>query len=137
MSPPVITTRDNTLETFNPLFPEGYYLADYTGYPNVIHLKPALTVHPKRSAEVTIALAGQWRQTTGDAIYVFPGFPLAGTADTPGRYTGMYCEARGNWTITPHHSIGFDAVHYPIGTAIRRPGGRDADSVSVELRFGW
>jgi len=34
--------HDNVLQTFNPLFPNGYYftLAGYTGYTNLIHLKP-------------------------------------------------------------------------------------------------
>ena len=33
--------HDDRLETFNPLFPEGYFLAGYTGYVNFIHVKPA------------------------------------------------------------------------------------------------
>jgi hypothetical protein len=43
--------HDNKLQTFNPLFPNGYYLAGYTGYPNVIHLKPAVTVHPETARQ--------------------------------------------------------------------------------------
>ena len=59
---------DNRLETFNPLFPNGYYLADYTGFPNLIHVKPALTVHPARAVNLTAAVAGQWRETPADAV---------------------------------------------------------------------
>jgi Alginate export len=45
---------DKTLGTFNPLFPNGYYftLAGYTGYVNLIHLKPSLSVKPIK--------AGRW-----------------------------------------------------------------------------
>ena len=128
---------DNRLETFNPLFPNGYYLADYTGFPNVIHVKPALTVHPARAAGLTAAIAGQWRETTADAVYVFPAFPLPETAAVPGRYTGTYGELRGDWTITPHYSVAFDAVHYAIGTAIRQAGGRDANYLGVQVSYGW
>ena len=129
--------RDQTLETFNPLFPNGYYLADYTGYPNLIHLKPVMTLHPTRSLNLMTAVAAQWRQTTGDAIYIFPGFPLAGTAGSPQRYTGTYGEVRVDWIISPHYSVGCDVVHYAIGSAIRTAGGHDANYGSVEIRYGW
>jgi len=41
-------TDPTELNTFNPLFPNGYYvtLAGYTGFVNFIHLKPSLTLHP-------------------------------------------------------------------------------------------
>jgi hypothetical protein len=128
---------DNRLETFNPLFPNGYYLADYTGFPNLIHVKPALTVHPAPAVSLTAAVAGQWRETTADAVYVFPNFPLPGTVGVPGRYTGTYGEFRGDWTITPHYALAFDAVHYAIGTAIRQAGGRDANYLGVQVSYGW
>jgi Alginate export len=129
--------QDNRLETFNPLFPNGYYLAGYTGYPNLIHLKPAVMVRPTRPISLMFALAGQWRETTADAVYQFPGFPVGGTAGRPGRYTGAYGEIRGAWTITPHYSVAFDAVRYAIGDAIREAGGHDANYLGVELRYGW
>jgi len=39
---------DSTIGTFNPLFPNGYYftLAGYTGYTNLIHIKPSVVVKP-------------------------------------------------------------------------------------------
>jgi hypothetical protein len=128
---------DNRLETFNPLFPNGYYLADYTGFPNLIHVKPAVTVHPAPVLNLTAAIAGQWRETIGDAVYVFPAVPLPGTAGVPGRYTGTYGELRGDWTITPHYSVVLDAVHYAIGTAIRQAGGRDSNYLAVQVSYGW
>jgi hypothetical protein len=102
--------HDDRLETFNPLFPNGYYLADYTGCPNLIHVKPTVTLHPVPVVSLLTAVAGQWRDTTADAVYVFSNVPLAGTAETPGRYTGTYGEGRGDWTITPHYSVAFDII---------------------------
>ena len=128
---------DGRLETFNPLFPNGYYLANYTGFPNLIHVRPSVTVHPAASMNLTVAVAGQWRETTGDAVYVFPSFPLRGTAGVPGRYTGTYVETRGDWAITPHYSVLFDAVHYAIGSAIRQAGGNDANYVGLQISYGW
>ena len=128
---------DDRLDTFNPLFPNAYYLAGYTGFPNLIHVRPALTVQPARTINLTAAFGGQWRETTADAVYVFPNVPLVGTAGTPGRYTGTYGELRGDWTITPHYVVALDAVLYAIGTAIRQAGGRDANYVSVQVSYGW
>ncbi len=62
--------HDHTLGTFNPLFPNGYYLAlaGYTGYTNFIHVKPSITVYPTSTLTVLLASAGVWRETTADAI---------------------------------------------------------------------
>ncbi len=128
---------DNRLETFNPLFPNGYYLADYTGFPNLIHVKPSVTFHPAPVINLTAAVAGQWRETTADAVYVFPALPVRGTAGTPRRYTGAYGELRGNWTITSHYSVLLDAIHYAIGDAIRSAGGHDADYFGLQISFAW
>jgi len=129
--------HDGRLETFNPLFPNGYYLAGYTGYPNLIHITPAFTVHPAGAVSVVLAAASQWRQTVADAIYVFPDFPIAGTAGRPGRYTGSYGEVRADWTLTPRCSASVDAVHYAIGQVIREVGGNDANYLGIEVRYRW
>jgi hypothetical protein len=78
--------------TFNPLFPNGYYLtlAGYTGYVNFIHIKPSLTLHSFQSVKVTLAAAAQWRENTADAVYTQPNVPVANTAGGPGAYTGSY-----------------------------------------------
>jgi hypothetical protein len=129
--------NDNRLETFNPLFPNGYYLADYTGFPNLVHVRPSVTFHPAPAINLTAAVAGQWRETTADAVYVFPGVPVRATAGTPGRYTGTYGELRGNWTITSHYSALLDVIHYAIGDTIRRAGGHDANYFGLQLSFAW
>jgi hypothetical protein len=131
--------QGGTLGTFNPLFPNGYYfaLAGYTGFPNIIHLKPSLTVHPTSSMTVMLAVAPQWRQTTADAVYTQPNIPVPGTAGQPGSYTGTYGQLRVDWTLTPHLKFALEAVHFAVSDVIRRAGGRDADYVGVQLAFGW
>lgn len=77
------------LATFNPLFPNGYYvtLAGYTGYVNFVHLKSSMTVQPTRKLKLMLAVAGQWRETTADAVYTQPNIPwptpLAAREATP------------------------------------------------------
>jgi len=131
--------NDRRLGTFNPLFPNGYYvtLAGYTGYVNFIHVKPSLTLHPTKTLKVMLAAAGQWRETTADAVYTQPDIPVAGTAGRPGRYTGTYGQIRVDWAVSEHYAAAIEAVHFAVGEAIRAAGGHDADYVGVELKYGW
>ncbi len=131
--------RGGTLGTFNPLFPNGYYfaLAGYTGFPNIIHVKPSLTVHPTSATKLVLAVAPQWRQTTADAVYTQPNIAVPGTAGQPDSYTGTYFQLRFDWQLTRQVSFALEAVHFAIGDVIRRAGGRDADYVGVQLAFGW
>jgi hypothetical protein len=131
--------HDHVLETFNPLFPNGYYvtLSGYTGYVNFIHLKPSVTLHPLPSLTILAAVGLQWRQTTADAVYTQPNIAVAGTAGKPGSYTGTYGQFRLDWRATSHVSTAVEAVHFAIGDAIRRAGGHDADYLGVEIKYGW
>lgn len=131
--------HDHALNTFNPLFPNGYYLnlSGYTGYVNVIHVKPSVTLHPDPKVKVLLAAAAQWRETTADAVYAQPNIPVPGTAGRPGRYSGTYGQMRVDWAVTPHYSFALEAVHFAVGEAIRAAGGRDSDYLGVELKFGW
>jgi hypothetical protein len=130
---------DGRLQTFNPLFPNGYYfaLAGYTGYANLIHIKPSLTVKPNKRLAVTGAVGLLWRQTTGDAVYVQPDVPLADTAGQRGRWTGIYAQLRTDWTINPNLLVALEAVHYEVGDTVRRAGGADSDYLELELKFSW
>ena len=131
--------RDHTLGTFNPLFPNGYYvtLSGYTGYVNFVHLKPSITLHPLTRLTAMLAMAGQWRQTTHDAVYTQPNVPVAGTAGRPGRYTGTYGQLRLDYVFNPHLTGAVEAVHFAVGDVIRQAGGHDGDYLGVELKFGW
>jgi hypothetical protein len=130
---------DNTLGTFNPLFPNGYYftLAGYTGYVNLIHLKPSLTVKPIASLALMVAAGLQWRETTADAVYVQPNLPVPGTAGKAGRWSGVYWQFRADWTITPNLAAAVEAVRFQIGDVIRRAGGHDPTYFNVEFKYGF
>jgi hypothetical protein len=131
--------RSDGLETFNPLFPNGYYvtLAGYTGYVNFVHLKPSMTLHFGPSLQATVAAAAQWRQTTADAVYTQPNIPVAGTAGRPGAYTGTYGQLRVDWSVTRSMSAALEAVHFQVADVIRSAGGRDSDYVGIQYSFGW
>jgi hypothetical protein len=129
--------NDGKLETFNPLFPNGYYfsLAGYTGYANILHVKPSITLKPVKSVSVMGAMGFQWRETTADAVYVQPNVPVRGTAGHGGNWTGFYEQLRIDWAMTPNLSSAVEAVHFQVGNALRQAGARDSDYVGVELKY--
>jgi hypothetical protein len=131
--------HDGVLQTFNPLFPNGYYfsLAGYTGYTNLIHVKPSIAIHPTKSVTLTLAVAAQWRETTADAVYTQGSVPMPGTPGLPGRYTGTYGQLRLDWAMTSTTSFAIEAVRFDVGDAIQRAGGHDSDYLGVQLANAW
>jgi hypothetical protein len=129
----------NKIETFNPLFPNGYYvtLSGYTGYTNFIHLKPSLTLTPEKDVTVLAAIGGLWRQTTHDAVYAQPDIPVPGTVGLPGRYTATYGELRVDWKIDRAWAFAVEADHYMASDALKSIGGKNSDYFGVEIRWGW
>jgi hypothetical protein len=130
---------DHTLGTFNPLFPNGYYvaLAGYTGYVNFIHVKPSITIKPSGKLTLTAALALQWRQTTADAVYTQPNIAIRRTAGSPGRWTGMYGQLRGDYVLTTNLVAAVEVVHFEVGDALRRAGAHNSNYVGMELKYQW
>jgi Alginate export len=125
--------------TFNPLFPNGYYftLASYTGYTNLIHVKPSLTLSLSPSLKLMFAAAAQWRQNTADAIYTQPDIPVPNTSGRPGAYTGSYGQVRLDWMIDRATSFAIEAVHFAVGDTLRKTGAHDSNYVGVEIKRGW
>ena len=129
--------NDHRLGTFNPLFPNGYYvnMAGYTGYVNFIHVKPSVTIHPLPKWMLMFAAAGQWRETTADAVYTQPDIPVAGTAGHGDAWTGAYGQFRTEYSFTPNLTGAIEAVHFGVGEAIRRVDGHDGDYIGVQLQL--
>jgi hypothetical protein len=130
---------DGRVETFNPLFPNGYYftLAGYTGYSNLLHVKPSITFKVSSKVTLLTALGFQWRATTADAIYGQGMAVVPGTAGKGTRWTGMYAQIRADWLVSSHVALALEAVHFEVGDSIRALGARNADYVGVEAKFGW
>lgn len=131
--------NDGRVETFNSLFPNGYYftLAGYTGYANLIHIKPSITLKPTSNLALLGALGFQWRETTGDAVYQQANQAVPGTAGKGSLWTGMYVQLRADWTIAPNLIGSVEAVHFQVGHSIRQAGGHNADYAGIELKYGW
>ncbi|MDR6674554.1 alginate export family protein [Xanthomonas sp. 1678] len=130
---------DGRVATFNPLFPNGYYfaLAGYTGYSNLVHLKPSLQWRATPALTATVAVGLLWRQTTADAVYLQPNLPVAGTAGQGGRWTGRYTQLRLQRALSPQLTAALEAVRYEAGGALRHAGAHDSSYVGTEVRWAW
>ena len=130
---------DNTIGTFNPLFPNGYYLtlAGFTGYTNFVHVKPSVTLKPSSRLTLMGALGLQWRETTADAVYTQPNVAVPGTAGKGGRWTGVYGQLRADYVFNANLAAAVEMVHFDIGDAIRRAGGHNSNYLGVELKYMW
>ncbi|RUL72514.1 alginate export family protein [Dyella choica] len=130
---------DRHIGTFNPLFPNGYYvtLSGYTGYTNFIHVKPSITLNPRQPLKLIAAIGLLWRQTTHDAIYAQPDIPVPGTAGKGGKRSSTYVQLQASWTVS--RSLSFDAEwdRYWVAQALRQSGGHDSHYLELELRWGW
>lgn len=131
--------QDGVLGTFNPLFPNGYYftLAGYTGYANLLHLKPSVTISPASRLKVMGAIGLQWRDTTSDAIYVQPNVAVAGTAGQGSLWTGAYGQLRLDYAFDDHLTSAIEAVHFEAGDTIIRAGGHTSNYLGAQLQYGW
>jgi len=129
----------DTLGTFNPLFPSGFYelLAGYPGYANFMHLKSSAMVHPTRKLSALVTAALLWRETTADAVYLLPAIPVTGTAGRGSAYSGAYAQIRLDWTISPHLAGAVDAEYFAHSESLHQAGARDGYFIGVELRFGF
>ncbi|NKC34328.1 alginate export family protein [Falsiroseomonas selenitidurans] len=132
--------RDRRLGTFNPLFPRGANFSDagYTGFSNLAHLKPVLTLAPGPQTRLLVGHGWLWRQTEQDAVYAQPFQPVAGTAGNGGgRRIGSYAQARLEHRLARGVDLSLEIVRFDAGPAVTASGGRDATFVGAEvsLRF--
>ena len=130
---------DHQLNTFNPLFPSGYYFttAGYTTYANVVHVKTGLSVNPLTDVKLSFGIGVEWRETLADAIYTMPDVPVPDTAGRGGRYVGTYGQFRVDCGLTRHIALALEAVHFSAGATVVSVGGHDANYFGAEVRYGW
>ncbi|MDE1179883.1 alginate export family protein [Paraburkholderia sp.] len=130
---------DGRVATFNPLFPNGYYfaLAGYTGYTNVIHVKPSLIIKPTSKLTLLAGVGLQWRETTADAVYGQGSSVVPGTAGHGGRWTGFYTQLRADYAVNANVAAALEAVHFQVGDSLREVGAANADYIGAELKFSW
>ena len=126
---------DNDLGTFSALFPNLNYNSEAAIYGpgNGYEVHPNIEIRPIDDLSVRLGVDFLWRQSTNDALYAGPGFPL-GTGDTSSsRYVGSLQNVEVSWSPTPHVTVFASYVHADAGSFVRDGGGEDTDFAMVSV----
>jgi hypothetical protein len=135
------SSHDSRLETFNAMFPAGYYygggLIGQVGPANAIILQPELDLHPTSTLGVYLKGLFVWREDTADALYSTPGFTvLPGSANNK-RYVGASPEILVTQQFGRHTSLSVSYYHFYRGGFLteNQPNTKDVDYFSTWLTY--
>lgn len=130
-------TDDRRLGTFNALYPKLPYFSEagLIAPANLMDLQPLLEMQATSRLTIELGWNALWRHRLADAVYTAPLIPVPGTAGRPGRYTGHQSILGFSWRPKSQVSVSGQYVHFEIGDAIRRAGGRNVDFLTLSAAF--
>lgn len=116
--------NDNKLGTLNPLFPNGKFFGSLTpiGPRNLIHVRPAVIIHPLKSLEVSLTGVAFWRESKNDGVYSIPGFVVRSSKGSDARFVGTQVELAAAWQATPELNLSMALSAFYPGRFIRETG---------------
>jgi hypothetical protein len=128
--------QDNTLGTFNPLYPalQYYSQAGLFAPANLLSLQPSITLDLAKDASVNVEWGSLWRESKADAFYQPAVEPVLGTA-TAERYIGYEASANLAWQATVHLTVTGTFAHFAPGGSVRNVGGRSGDFILAVGQF--
>lgn len=132
--------RDNTLTTFNSLFPNGSYLgaAVLLGPFNLIIARPKLELHLTRKLTFSPNVEALWRESTTDAIYGAVGYPSHSGVSSSARFVGTQIEAALDWSVSRHTTFSLDYIHFFPGAFLKQsPPGREVNFVAPQISYNF
>jgi hypothetical protein len=128
------------LETFNAMFPAGYYyggaLVGQIGPANAIVLQPELDLHPTATLGIYLKTLFVWRQDTADALYNVPGGIILAGSINGRRYVGASPELLFTQQIGRHMSLSLSYYHFSRGGFLTsQVGTKDVDYFSTWMSY--
>jgi hypothetical protein len=128
------------LETFNAMFPAGYYyggaLDEQIGPANAIILQSELDLHPTATLVINLKTLFAWREDTADGLYNVPGgLVLSGTSN--GRqYVGASPQVLITQQFGRHLSVSWNYYHFFRGGFLTSQAGtKDVDYFSTWMSY--
>jgi Alginate export len=118
---------DDTLGTFNPLFPRGAYfgLIAPTGPLNHTDLHPSIAFALQKGWSVSASWLFFWRTQRDDGLYSVPGNLLRSAEGTHAHFVGQSPGIEIKWQATPHISFTADLSTFSAGAFLKEsPPGR-------------
>jgi hypothetical protein len=132
--------HDNTLGTFNPLFPNGSYLSEslLIGPYNLIIVRPKLEFHPTGKLTVKPNLEFLWRQSTTDGIYNVAGVLTHAGNTNEARYVGSQVQMGAEYAFDRSLTGGLTYEHFFPGAFLKQtPPNRSVNFAFAQLTYSF
>jgi Alginate export len=128
------------LETFNAMFPAGYYyggsLVGQIGPANAIVLQPELDLHPTATLGIYLKALFVWREDTADGLYNTPGGVILSGSTNSRRYVGASPEILITQQFGRHLAASLSYYHFFRGGFLtHQVGTKDVDYFSAWMSY--
>jgi hypothetical protein len=132
--------HDNTLHTFNPLFPNGNYLNEsiLLGPYNLIIVRPTMkyTFNRKLSSNTNVEML--WRQSTQDGVYNIVGILTHPPAGSSASFIGSQIQEVIDYSFSRHWSGSLAYEHFFAGQFLKQsPPGKSVNFISPQLMWNF
>ena len=110
------TASDQDLQTFNPIYPKGFYygIIDNAGSANLIVLHPKCDLQILSPLKITAGYYRFWRQQTGDGLYGTSGSYLF-PAESRERFVGSMFDVICSYLVFKKHMLQVLTSYYKRG----------------------
>jgi hypothetical protein len=132
--------HDNTLGTFNPLFPNGNFLSQsiLLGPLNLIIVRPTLKTALTRNVSTNTNIELLWRQAREDGVYNIAGFLTHAPGNSTARFIGTQIQQEIDYAFTRHLSGSLAYEHFFTGEFLKQsPPGRSLNFISPQLTYNF
>ena len=136
----ISSPHGSRLETFNPMFPAGYYyggpLNEQIGPKNAIILQPEVDLHPTATLGIYLKALFVWREDTADGLYNTPGFLILPGSVNSRRYVGASPQVLITQQLGRHLTVSLNYYHfYRGGFLTSQPKTKDVDYFSTWMSY--
>ena len=132
--------HDNTLSTFNPLFPNGNFLSQsiLLGPLNLIIVRPTFKTALTRKATTNTNVELLWRQATEDGVYNIVGILTHAPGNSTARFIGVQIQQEIDYAFSRHLSGSLAYEHFFTGQLLKQsPPGHGLNFISPQLTYNF
>jgi hypothetical protein len=115
---------DDTLGTFNALFPKGKYFGELSpvGPTNIVSLNPRVSGDLGGGVSASLATMAYWRYSTRDGVYDIPGALIRAPGGSDARFIGKEAEVTIAWAASAEWELSASFSAFAPGAFIRQTG---------------
>ncbi len=132
--------HDNTLGTFNPLFPNGNFLSQsiLLGPYNLVIVRPTFKTALTRKASTNTNLELLWRQSTQDGVYNIAGILTHPSGNATARSIGTQIQQEIDYAFNRHLTGSLAYEHFFAGAFLKQsPPGHSLNFFSPQLTYNF